>query len=60
MLFLFLAALFYLPSIFWMVLLLALTVIGSWEWSQLAKFPLMSAIVYLVLTAMLGGELLFV
>lgn len=60
MLFLFLAALFYLPSIFWMVLLLALTVIGSWEWSQLAKFPLMSAIVYLVLTAMMGGELLFV
>lgn len=60
MLFLFLAALFYLPSIFWMVLLLALTVIGSWEWSQLAKFSLMSSIVYLVLTAMLGGELLFV
>jgi phosphatidate cytidylyltransferase len=60
MLFLFLAALFYLPAIFWMVLLLALTVIGSWEWSKLAKFPLMSSIVYLVLTAMLAGELLFV
>ncbi|MEO7465130.1 MAG: phosphatidate cytidylyltransferase, partial [Nitrosospira sp.] len=60
MLFLFLAALFYLPSIFWMVLLLALTVIGSWEWSQLAKFSLMSSVAYLVLTAMLGGELLFV
>ncbi len=60
MLFLFLAALFYLPAIFWMVLLLALTVIGSWEWSKLAKFPLMSSIVYLVFTAMLAGELLFV
>ncbi len=59
MLFLFLAALFYLPTIFWMVLLLSLTVIGAWEWSKLAKFPLMSSIVYLVLTAMAAGELLF-
>ncbi len=60
MLFLFLAALFYLSAIFWMVLLLALTVAGSWEWSQLAKFPTTYSIVYLVITAILGGELLFI
>ena len=39
---LFLAALLYLPAIFWMVLLLALTVTGSWEWSRLAKFSVTS------------------
>ncbi|MDN5935155.1 MAG: phosphatidate cytidylyltransferase [Nitrosospira sp.] len=59
MLFFFLAALFYLSSIFWMVLLLSLTVAGSWEWSQLAKFPTPYSIVYLILTVILGGELLF-
>ncbi|MEE8221944.1 MAG: phosphatidate cytidylyltransferase [Nitrosomonadaceae bacterium] len=57
---LFLAALFYLPSIFWMTLLLALVVIGSWEWSRLAKFSLSGSIFYLVLTALIGGELLFI
>ncbi len=60
MLFLFLAALFYLSAIFWMVLLLALTVTGSSEWSKLAKFSITNAVIYPVLTAMLGGELLFV
>ncbi|TFH12359.1 MAG: phosphatidate cytidylyltransferase [Nitrosomonadales bacterium] len=57
---LFLAALFYLSPIFWMTLLLALAVIGSWEWSKLAKFSLSGSIFYLVLTALIGGELLFV
>jgi len=57
---LFLAALFYLSSIFWMVFLLALAVIGSWEWSKLAKFTLFGSIIYLVFTALIGGELLFI
>ncbi len=57
---LFLTALFYLSSIFWMALLLALAVIGSWEWSRLAKFSLSGSIFYLVLTALIGGELLFI
>ncbi|MEE9580039.1 MAG: phosphatidate cytidylyltransferase [Nitrosomonadaceae bacterium] len=57
---LFLTALFYLSSIFWMTLLLALAVIGSWEWSRLAKFSLSGSIFYLVLTALIGGELLFI
>jgi len=57
---LFLAALLYLPAIFWMILLLALTVTGSWEWSRLAKFSVTHSIVYLLLTTMLAGELLFV
>jgi phosphatidate cytidylyltransferase len=57
---LFLTALFYLSSIFWMTLLLALAVFGSWEWSRLAKFSLSGSIFYLVLTALIGGELLFI
>ncbi len=57
---LFLTALFYLSSIFWMTLLLALAVIGSWEWSRLAKFSLSGSIFYLVLTALIGGESLFI
>lgn len=57
---LFLAALFYLSSIFWMAFVLALVVIGSWEWSRLAKFNLFGSILYLVFTALIGGELLFI
>lgn len=57
---LFLTALFYLSSIFWMTLLLVLAVIGSWEWSRLARFSLSGSIFYLVLTALIGGELLFI
>lgn len=60
MLLLFLAALFYLSAIFWMILLLALTVAGAWEWGKLAKFSLTPFIAYLLFTAILGGELLIV
>lgn len=60
LLFFFLVALFYLSAIFWMVLLLALTVAGSREWSTLARFSTPYTIVYLLLTVILGGELLFV
>ncbi|SCY47061.1 phosphatidate cytidylyltransferase [Nitrosospira sp. Nl5] len=59
LLFFFLAALFYLSAIFWMVLLLALAVAGSREWSTLAKFSTPYTIAYLLLTVILGGELLF-
>ena len=59
MLLLFLAALFYLSAVFWTILLLALTVTGAWEWSKLAKFSLTYSITYLLLTAIVGGELLF-
>ncbi len=60
MLFLFLAALFYLSAIFWMALLLALTVAGSWEWNKLARFSTTYSIIYPLFTVMLGGELLFI
>lgn len=60
MLCVFLAALFYLSSIFWMVLLLALTAAGTWEWGRLSKFSLTSSITYLLFTVILVGELLFV
>ncbi|MEE8208513.1 MAG: phosphatidate cytidylyltransferase, partial [Nitrosomonadaceae bacterium] len=43
-----------------MTLLLILAVIGSWEWSRLAKFSLSGSIFYLVLTVLIGGEFLFI
>ena len=57
---LFLAALFYLSAIFWMAVLLALVVMGSMEWSKLAKFSAAHSTIYLTSTALLGGELLYV
>lgn len=56
---LFLAALFYSTEIFWMALLLALAVAGSWEWNKLAKFSIVMSVSYPLLTTLLGGELLF-
>jgi phosphatidate cytidylyltransferase len=55
---LFLLALFYMSAVLWMVLLLALTIAGSWEWSRLAKFSTAYSIVYLIVTAILAGKLL--
>lgn len=57
---LFLIGLFYFSPIFWMMLLLAITVIGSWEWSKLSEFSLPGSIFYLIFTALIGGELLFI
>lgn len=56
---LFLAALFYLQDIFWAALLLVLTVIGAREWSNLAKFSVRNTILFMILTTLIGGELLF-
>ncbi len=57
---LFLSALFYFQNIFWAILLLVLTVIGSREWCFLAKFSAAKTTVFMVLTTVLGGELLFI
>lgn len=59
-LFLFLVGLFYFSPIFWMTLLLAIAVIGSWEWSKLSRFSLSGSILYLIFTVLIGGELLFI
>lgn len=56
---LFLSALFYLQDIFWTAFLLVLTVIGSREWSNLAQFSVKNTILFMLLTALMGGELLF-
>lgn len=56
---LFLLALFYLQDIFWATLLLVLTVIGSREWSNLARLSVKNTILFMILTTLLGGELLF-
>lgn len=55
----FLAALFYLPAIFWAVLLLALTVAAAREWCLLGHFSVKHTALYMILTTLLGGELLF-
>ncbi len=55
---LFLAALFFLQDIFWAMLLLILTIIGSREWSNLAKFSVKNTTIYMILTTLIGGELL--
>lgn len=56
---LFLSALFYLQDIFWAAFLLALTVIGSREWSRLSQFSVKDTILFMLLTTLVGGELLF-
>ncbi len=55
----FLAALLYFQPIFWATLLLALTVAGAREWCKLAAFSIGNAIIFMLLTALMGGELLF-
>lgn len=56
---LFLSALLYLQDIFWAILLLSLTIIGSREWSRLAGLSVRNTILYMLLTTFIGGELLF-
>ncbi|MXS85102.1 phosphatidate cytidylyltransferase [Nitrosomonas sp. HPC101] len=55
----FLAALFYLPDIFWAALLLGLTVTAAREWSRLGCFSVGQTVFYMIFTTLLGGELLF-
>ncbi|GJL76033.1 phosphatidate cytidylyltransferase [Nitrosomonas sp.] len=56
---LFLLALFYLQDVFWATLLLVLAVIGAREWSFLARFSVKNTAIYMTLTTLMGGELLF-
>ena len=56
---LFLSALLYLQDIFWATLLLILTVIGSREWCHLSRFSVKNTVIFMILTTLLGGELLF-
>jgi len=51
----FLAALFYLPDIFWAVLLLGLTVTAAREWCRLGQFSVGQTVLYMILTTLLGG-----
>ncbi|SFM60186.1 phosphatidate cytidylyltransferase [Nitrosomonas communis] len=57
---LFIPALFYLPEIFWAMLLLGLTIVASREWCRLARFTTHQTILYLISTTLLGGELLLI
>lgn len=54
----FISALFYLPAIFWAMLLLGLTVVAAREWCRLARFTINQTVLYMILTTLLGGELL--
>lgn len=55
----FLAALFYLPPIFWSMLLLGLTVTAAREWCRLGSFSVNQTVFYLIATTLLTGEFLF-
>ena len=55
----FLAALFLLPEPYWGLLMLAAILMGIWEWSDMAKFPLRGRIAYLAFTAILGVTIVF-
>ena len=55
----FLSALFFLPAILWGMLLLGMTIIASREWCTLSQFNTKQTLVYLIVTTLLGGELLF-
>lgn len=55
----FLSALFFLPPILWGMLLLGITIIASREWCTLSQFTTKQTLVYLIVTTILGGELLF-
>lgn len=56
---LFLSALFLLQDIFWVIVILSLSIIGSREWSRLAGFSVRNTIIFMLLTTLIGGELLF-
>lgn len=56
----FLSALFFLPPILWGMLLLGMTIVASREWCTLGQFNTKQTLVYLIITTILGGELLFV
>lgn len=56
----FLSALFFLPAILWGMLLLGMTIVASREWCTLGQFNAKQTLVYLIITTLLGGELLFV
>lgn len=56
---LFLSALFLLQDIFWTIVLLGLSVVGSREWSRLAGFSVKNTIIFMLMTTLIGGELLF-
>lgn len=55
----FLAALFLLPEPYWGLLMLAAILMGVWEWSDMAKFPLRGRVAYLVFTALAGVTITF-
>ena len=55
----FLAALFLLPEPYWGLLTLAAILMGIWEWSDMAKFPLRGRVAYLAFTAILGVTIVF-
>ncbi len=56
----FLLGLFMLPLPEWMFATLIVTLIALWEWSRISKFTLIQTIVFLGISAIYGGVLLFV
>lgn len=55
---LFLSALFYLPTVCWAVLMLALVAVGGWEWAKLVSFPKTGRGIFVVALLLMGGVML--
>lgn len=50
----FLAALFFLPDLYWSLLLLVLILIGLWEWASMAKFSRYGRWAYVIISLLSG------
>jgi phosphatidate cytidylyltransferase len=55
----FFGALFWLPDIYWALLMLGVILIGIWEWGTLGQFPRNARIVYAATTFVIGLLLIF-
>lgn len=54
----FLAALFGLPDFYWALLMLAVIVVGAWEWARLTNFPVRYQYIFAGVTLVVGIALL--
>ncbi|TCV90181.1 phosphatidate cytidylyltransferase [Sulfurirhabdus autotrophica] len=55
-----LAALFFLPNVYWAVLMLFVLLIGASEWARMASYSVVSSSIFLFLTGVFGLALLFI
>ncbi len=55
----FIAALFFLPEPYWSLLMLAVTLVGVWEWAQMIRFTSLMRNIYVLATMLIGLAFIF-